>query len=197
MPRPPLRNAPAPAPLQQPGPIFALKWNKKGDLLLTGSVDKTAIVWDARSGEAKQVFALHEAPTLDVDWRNNTMFASCSTDTTIHVCKLGEPRPVRSYSGHTDEVNCIKWDPSGRLLASCSDDGTAKVRACLPACPAAPPLHPRQFPCSASSAASCATAALPRASSSSSSACSSRMPPLTSPSCPMAAYLRCCSRSGA
>jgi WD40 repeat protein len=26
-----------------------------------------------------------------------------------------------------DEVNAIKWDPSGTLLASCSDDYTAKV----------------------------------------------------------------------
>ena len=25
------------------------------------------------------------------------------------------------------EVNCIKWDPTGSLLASCSDDNTAKV----------------------------------------------------------------------
>lgn len=41
------------------GPIFALKWSKKGDLLLSGSVDKTAIVWDAKTGEAKQVFDFH------------------------------------------------------------------------------------------------------------------------------------------
>lgn len=41
------------------GPIFALKWNKKGDLLLSGSVDAMAIVWDAKSGEAKQVYKLH------------------------------------------------------------------------------------------------------------------------------------------
>jgi len=25
------------------------------------------------------------------------------------------------------EVNCVKWDPTGTLLASCSDDITAKV----------------------------------------------------------------------
>lgn len=25
------------------------------------------------------------------------------------------------------EVNCVKWDPTGSLLASCSDDITAKV----------------------------------------------------------------------
>ena len=35
------------------GPIFSLKWNKKGELLLTGGVDKQAIVWDIRTGEAR------------------------------------------------------------------------------------------------------------------------------------------------
>lgn len=29
--------------------------------------------------------------------------------------------------GHEDEVNTVAWDPTGTLLASCSDDTTAKV----------------------------------------------------------------------
>ena len=41
------------------GPIFSLKWNKKGDLLLSGSVDKTAIIWDGRTGQVKQQFEFH------------------------------------------------------------------------------------------------------------------------------------------
>ncbi|CAK0781123.1 hypothetical protein CVIRNUC_005291 [Coccomyxa viridis] len=109
------------------GPIFSLKWNKKGDLLLSGSVDKTAIVWDGRTGEVKQQFEFHTAPTLDVDWKNNTSFATCSTDKMIHVCKLGETQPLKTFEGHKDEVNAIKWDPTGKLLASCSDDHTAKI----------------------------------------------------------------------
>ena len=109
------------------GPIFSLKWNKKGDYLLSGSVDKTAIVWDAKTGEAKQQFAFHTAPTLDVDWRNNISFATSSMDHMIYVCKLGETKPIKAFKGHTDEVNAIKWDPTGTLLASCSDDYTAKV----------------------------------------------------------------------
>ena len=28
------------------------------------------------------------------------------------------------------EVNCVKWDPTGSLLASCSDDISAKVIIC-------------------------------------------------------------------
>ncbi|KAF3440210.1 hypothetical protein FNV43_RR18493 [Rhamnella rubrinervis] len=115
------------------GPIFSLKWNKKGDYLLTGSCDKTAIVWDVKSEECKQQFDFHSGPTLDVDWRNNVSFATSSTDNMIYVCKIGENRPIKTFAGHQVfrtyiwEVNCVKWDPTGSLLASCSDDITAKI----------------------------------------------------------------------
>ena len=111
------------------GPIFSLKWNKTGNYLLSGSYDKSTIVWDVTGevGFVKQQFQFHDAPALDVDWKDDATFASCSTDKTVHVCQVGSDRPLRSYSGHTDEVNAVKWDPSGNLLASCSDDCTAKV----------------------------------------------------------------------
>ncbi|GAV58784.1 WD40 domain-containing protein/LisH domain-containing protein [Cephalotus follicularis] len=109
------------------GPIFSLKWNKKGDYLLTGSCDKTAIVWDVKAEEWKQQFEFHTGPTLDVDWRNNVSFATSSTDNMIYVCKVGETRPIKTFAGHQGEVNCVKWDPTGSLLASCSDDVTAKI----------------------------------------------------------------------
>lgn len=41
------------------------------------------------------------APALDVDWQSNNTFASCSTDMCIHVCKLGQDRPVKTFQGHT------------------------------------------------------------------------------------------------
>ncbi|ESW28748.1 hypothetical protein PHAVU_002G014600 [Phaseolus vulgaris] len=109
------------------GPIFSLKWNKKGDYLLTGSCDQSAIVWDVKAVKWKQQFEFHSGWTLDVDWRNNVSFATSSTDTKIHVCKIGENLPIKTFVGHQSEVNCIKWDPTGSLLASCSDDMTAKV----------------------------------------------------------------------
>jgi len=111
------------------GPIFSLKWNKTGNYLLSGSYDKTTIVWDVSSGSGfiKQQFEDHQAPALDVDWKDDCTFASCSTDKTVHICRVGAERPLKTYTGHTDEVNAVKWDPSGSLLASCSDDCTAKV----------------------------------------------------------------------
>jgi transducin (beta)-like 1 len=119
------------------GPIFSLKWNKSGNYLLSGSVDKTAIIWDAKTGEVKQQFEFHSgvalsplpasldswadlpptnflffffflfsssflcsAPTLDVDWKSDTCFATCSTDKMIYVCELGKTRPIRAFAGH-------------------------------------------------------------------------------------------------
>ncbi|KAI8882141.1 WD40 repeat-like protein [Backusella circina FSU 941] len=108
------------------GPIFSLKWNKKGDLILSGSADTTTIVWDAETGEMKQQFEFH-SPILDVDWVDNKTFASCSTDKTIQVCRMGSDQPIKTWVGHTDEVNAVRWDPSGKYLASCSDDMSTKI----------------------------------------------------------------------
>ncbi|CAH4038761.1 F-box-like/WD repeat-containing protein TBL1XR1 isoform X3 [Pieris brassicae] len=109
------------------GPIFALKWNKRGNYILSAGVDSTTIVWDAASGQCAEQFHFHKAPALDVDWQTDTSFASCSTDQTIQVCNLNVDKPIKSFLGHTNEVNSIKWDPQGQLLASCSDDSTLKI----------------------------------------------------------------------
>ena len=47
------------------------------------------------------------APILDVDWQNNTSFASCSTDKIIHVCKIGVEKPVKSFQGHTVSLHAL------------------------------------------------------------------------------------------
>jgi len=86
---------------QHKGPIFALKWNKRGNYILSAGVDKTTIIWDAESGQCTQQFSFHCAPALDVDWQTNTSFASCSTDQCIHVCKLNVDKPIKSFQGHT------------------------------------------------------------------------------------------------
>lgn len=112
---------------QHKGPIFALKWNKRGNYILSAGVDRTTIIWDAATGQCTQQFSFHMAPALDVDWQTNTSFASCSTDQRIHVCKMSVDKPIKSFQGHTNEVNAIKWDPQGQLLASCSDDMTLKI----------------------------------------------------------------------
>eukprot|EP01006_Ploeotia_vitrea_P054558 TRINITY_DN67900_c6_g1_i1.p1 TRINITY_DN67900_c6_g1~~TRINITY_DN67900_c6_g1_i1.p1 ORF type:complete len:526 (-),score=34.79 TRINITY_DN67900_c6_g1_i1:1237-2814(-) len=107
--------------------IFALKWNPEGKYILTASTDCTAVLWDVKLGKAKQTFSNHDKPTLDVDWKDNTTFATCSQDTTIVVSRLGDKTAVKKWVGHTKDVNAIQWAPTGTFLASCSDDNTCKI----------------------------------------------------------------------
>lgn len=109
------------------GPLFSLKWNKSGSRILSGSVDASTAVWDGNSGVLVKQFRFHSQPTLDVDWRDDATFASCSTDKMIYLCSVNDDHPVQTYEGHKDEINCLEFDPSGTLLASCSDDYTAKI----------------------------------------------------------------------
>lgn len=113
-------------------PVLALQWSPNSSYVLTGSVDKTAIVWDASSGSLSQHFAFHSAAILDVDWQSDTHFAACGSDKSITLCALGERAPVRTWVGHGDEVNAIAWSPARTVLASASDDGTAKLWSTSP-----------------------------------------------------------------
>ncbi|TPX35648.1 hypothetical protein SmJEL517_g01965 [Synchytrium microbalum] len=108
-------------------PILSIKWNKKGDLLLTGCRDKSAIVWDSATGECRQQFEFHTDSVLDVDWKDDTTFATSSADHTIFVCQLGMLEPLQQFRGHDMDVSSIKWDPTYTYLASGSEDKTAKV----------------------------------------------------------------------
>ncbi|KAI8889622.1 WD40 repeat-like protein [Backusella circina FSU 941] len=112
---------------QHRGPIFSLKWNKKGNYVLSGSADTTTIVWNPESGEMVQQYEAHSQAILDVDWMDDATFASCSSDKTIYVCAIGSKQPIKRWIGHEDEVNAVRWDPSGQYLASCSDDMTTKI----------------------------------------------------------------------
>ena len=65
------------------GPVFALKWSKSGEFLLSGSFDRRAIVWSTQTGTVFKSFLLHTGAVMDVDWRDADYFASCSSDRLI------------------------------------------------------------------------------------------------------------------
>lgn len=66
-------------------------------------------------------------PILDGAWKDDETFATCSSDMKICITRVGESRADLVLRGHSDAINSVKWDPSGRLLASCSDDFTIMI----------------------------------------------------------------------
>lgn len=108
-------------------PIFIVKFSPDGSMLVTGASDAKIIVWNVATGAVIQIFSDHEQRALDVDWRDDKTFASCSGDNKICVFTLGQPKALFVLPGHTNEINKIAWDPTKKMLASCSDDTTVRV----------------------------------------------------------------------
>ncbi|PJF17592.1 hypothetical protein PSACC_02590 [Paramicrosporidium saccamoebae] len=110
------------------GPIFQLQWSPDGAYLVSVGVEPAVAIWDVASRTLLRSYDHHTAPALDVDWRDDRTFATCSTDKLILIYSLDQPdEPVLTLTGHSDEVNSIKWSPKGDLLVSSSDDMTARV----------------------------------------------------------------------
>ncbi|KAJ2459466.1 hypothetical protein GGF42_001440, partial [Coemansia sp. RSA 2424] len=108
-------------------PIIAMRWNHKGSLLLSACLDGSIALWDMQTGQLRQEYKGHTGSVLDVDWQDNSTFASCAADKSVIVWRDGSPTPVKTFAGHKSDVNAIKWHPAGKYLASASDDGSVKV----------------------------------------------------------------------
>ena len=54
-------------------------------------------------------------------------FAAAGTDHVVHVTKMDPASPKTSLRGHTGRVTSLSFDPSGSVLLSTSNDGTARL----------------------------------------------------------------------
>ncbi|ETW86725.1 hypothetical protein HETIRDRAFT_306016 [Heterobasidion irregulare TC 32-1] len=109
------------------GPIFSTRFSPTGRWLLTASLDGTACIWDIKEKKLFSQSKRHGDCCLDVDWLDDETFASCGADKMIHLFGLGVDEPIKTFQGHESEINQIKFDPSGTLLASCSDDRSTRI----------------------------------------------------------------------
>ncbi|KAG5219946.1 F-box/WD repeat-containing protein [Salix suchowensis] len=107
---------------REKGPIFA------ADFLSPGG------------GCSQQALTLSADCCLDIDWIDDETFTSCGADNLVYVMRVGQSQPIRTLSGHQNEINQIKCNPSRTLIASCSDDTTARIWT------VAPPTAPEGIP---------------------------------------------------
>ncbi|KAH7821477.1 putative WD40 repeat [Monocercomonoides exilis] len=64
---------------------------------------------------------------MDFDWRDDYSFSTSSARGTADLFHIGCPSPVALFTGHTGEVNSVKWNASGEYLATGSDDATVCI----------------------------------------------------------------------
>ncbi len=123
------------------GAVWALDVNFSSTLLLTGSADTTARLWDVQSGRQLFVFP-HRAPVRSVGFAEGDQQIltvgdkSLGQDPMIFVWNLAadlerqEVEPARyigRVNGHAGKINQALWGPSNTHIFSASDDSTVRV----------------------------------------------------------------------
>ncbi|KAK8961970.1 Guanine nucleotide-binding protein subunit beta [Platanthera guangdongensis] len=103
--------------------------------LITSSGDQTCGLWDVTTGQRISVFGgefpsghTSDVLSVSVNTSNSNMFVSGSCDATARVWDTRiASRPVRTYYGHTGDVNTVKFFPDGQRFGTGSDDGTCRL----------------------------------------------------------------------
>ncbi|KAI3815166.1 hypothetical protein L1987_14824 [Smallanthus sonchifolius] len=103
--------------------------------LITGSGDKTCVLWDITTGLKTSMFggeyqSGHTADVLSVsiNGSNSRMFVSGSCDTTARLWDTRvASRAVRTFYGHEGDVNSVKFFPDGNRFGTGSGDGTCML----------------------------------------------------------------------
>jgi len=97
-------------------------------LIVTGSADNTAKVWDAASGKLLRTLSGHGGPVLSVSFSPDGRFiVTGSSDGTAKVWDAASGRLIYTLSGHTWFVFSASFSPDGRFIVTGSYDNTAKV----------------------------------------------------------------------
>lgn len=107
--------------------MIAARFNNEGNLVITGSFDENAMVWDIRLKDPIHVLKGHDAELSNCIWNYPCdKIATSSLDKTVKLWDLRNVKYPESSASHEDEVLDISFDYTGKL-ASSSSDCTAKV----------------------------------------------------------------------
>lgn len=116
--------------LQAKGPVDAVSISPDGKLLLSGSWDKTARVWDLKTRKI-----IHELPQQgdyvhSVAWSpDQKLIATAGSDSAgrIRLWTAESGELLAKFNGHTDSVVSVVFSPDGEWLLTCSYDETARL----------------------------------------------------------------------
>ena len=126
---------PVAAPLALEGPGGGLewvRWHPKGDVVLAGSEDFTAWMWNARDGALMQVFAGHSASVSCGGFApDGKSVATGSSDGSLRLWapRTGECATLfMGHPFHDGPVTCLDFHPSTEgLIVTGSEDNTARL----------------------------------------------------------------------
>jgi WD40 repeat protein len=109
------------------GAVSGVAFSSDGHLLLTGSTDSTARIWDRRSGRER--CRLHPGALItSVAFSPDGKFVllGCG-DRTVRLWDWEPGQEIARLQGHTNRVRSVAFSPDGQMILSGSADKTARI----------------------------------------------------------------------
>ena len=117
--------------------VSGVAFSPDGQLLATASSDQTARLWDPATGEHLRTLTGHTAAVMGVAFSpDGRLLATASIDETARLWDPATGERLRTLTGHaavpgrsfsSGAVTGVAFSPDGRLLATASDDTTARL----------------------------------------------------------------------
>jgi hypothetical protein len=108
--------------------VISASFSPDGSRIVTGSQDKTAKVWDAKSGAEVLTFNGHTSPLASASFSpDGSRIVTGSGDKTAKVWDAKSGAEVLTLRGHTALVSSASFSPDGSRIVTGSYDNTAKV----------------------------------------------------------------------
>jgi WD40 repeat protein len=107
--------------------VYAVAVSPDGRFVLTGSLDKTARLWDAATGAEVRRFE-HSSYVESVAFsRDGRLILTGGGDKTAHLWDASNGSELRRFEGHSADVNSVNFSPDERFVLTSSLDGTARL----------------------------------------------------------------------
>ena len=108
--------------------ISALAFSPDSTLLVSGSQDRSAILWDVERARQLKRLEGHKDEVAPVAFTpDGKRLITASLDRTLRLWSVLDGRQVAEMKGHTERVSALAVSPSGNIVASGSFDGEIRL----------------------------------------------------------------------
>ena len=108
--------------------ISSVAFSPNGEVIASGSDDKTIKLWQVQDGQEIVTLAGHANSVHTVVFSpDGKILASSSHDKTIKLWRMKDAQEIRTLSGHINSVYGLAFSPDGETVASSSWDKTIKL----------------------------------------------------------------------
>jgi WD40 repeat protein len=110
------------------GPVTHAVFGKRGINVATASEDRSARVWNARTGSPVSPPLMHSGAVMYVALSpDGKLVATACSDGTARIWQVARGRAIGEALSHRGPVSCVAFSPDNRLLLTASEDGTVRL----------------------------------------------------------------------